>query len=103
MSTDSQFEATFEAKKRQHQLHCRTLHMRDRTTRYLFALTSSDDVPVRLQSISSVGQHGTYDNPTWVVILSKVDCTDIQEKAKARLRELAPRGQREPGGGIHAT
>ena len=29
--------------------------------------------------------------------------TDVQEKARARLREIAPRGQREPGGGIHAT
>ena len=29
--------------------------------------------------------------------------TDMQEKAKARLPELAPCGQREPGGGIHAT
>ena len=31
--------------------------------------------------------------------------TDMKEKAKARLRELAPppRGQTEPGGGIHAT
>ena len=28
---------------------------------------------------------------------------DMQEKTKARLQELAPRAQREPGGGIHAT
>ena len=28
---------------------------------------------------------------------------DMQEKAKARLRELATGGQREPEGGIHAT
>ena len=27
----------------------------------------------------------------------------MQEKANARVRGLAPRGQREPGGGIHAT
>ena len=29
--------------------------------------------------------------------------TDMQEKAKARLRELAPRGQKEPGGRINTT
>ena len=36
-------------------------------------------------------------------LIKKVIFTDMQEKMIARLRELAPRGQREPGGGIHAT
>ena len=34
---------------------------------------------------------------------STMGSTDLKEKAKARLRELAPLGQMEPGGGIHAT
>ena len=29
--------------------------------------------------------------------------TDLQDRANARLRELAPGGQGEPGRGIHAT
>ena len=33
----------------------------------------------------------------------KVLCTNMQEIAMARLRELAPSGHRELGGGIHAT
>ena len=35
--------------------------------------------------------------------VSRFPSTDMQEKAKARLRELAPGGQREPGVWIHAT
>ena len=31
------------------------------------------------------------------------DCTELCYKLGHRLRELAPRGQREPGGGIHAA
>ena len=30
-------------------------------------------------------------------------CTGMGEKVSPRLRELASRGQRESGGGIHAT
>ena len=31
------------------------------------------------------------------------DCTELGYKVGPRLRELVPHGQREPGGGIHAT
>ena len=42
--------------------------------------------------------------PTLCTVWKKGLHTDMQEKVKARLRELAPpRGQREPEGGIHAT
>ena len=34
---------------------------------------------------------------------SQGDCTGLGKRVVPRLRELAPRGQREPGGGIHAT
>ena len=36
----------------------------------------------------------------WGILIVKLVCTDMKEKVKARLRELAPRGQREPGAGL---
>ena len=38
-----------------------------------------------------------------IVYVVDPTCTGLGERAGPRLRELAPRGQRESGGGIHAT